>query len=204
MSRGNLLAVFLILLIVFELIVYVSTTPRPSEQFFQLYVLGANHMASDYYPGNNSNIQPNVDVRWYLGVTNLIGSVQLVTLRVKLGNQSIPPPNDTQAIPSPAPVVAEFMRFLQNNETWEVQFSWRISNATAAEGSTRILELGINNETYALQGWSARNGYNFRMIFELWTWNLQSEGVQFGWFAGNERHAAWLQVWFNVTTPSSG
>jgi len=158
-------------------------------------------MASGYYPGNDSNLRPNIYIRWYLGVTNFMGNVQLVAIRVKLGNQSIAAPNDTQALPSPAPIVVEFMRFLENNETWEMPFFWKISNATTTlEGSTRILELGINNETFVLQDSSARNGYNFRLIIELWTWNLESQGLQFGWSAASEHRVAWLQVWFNVTT----
>jgi hypothetical protein len=197
----NLLVLFIIFLAIFETLVYVLTTPKPQEQFFQLYLLGANHMASDYYPNNDSDIRPGTFVRWYLGVTNSMGNVQLVILRVKLANQNIAAPDDLRAIPSPAPLVTEFDRFIQNNETWEMPFIWRISNATAAQGSTRILELEINNETYVPQDLSTVNGFKFRLIFELWTWNMQSAELQFGWFAGTEHRVAWLQVWFNVTAP---
>jgi hypothetical protein len=193
--------VFITLLIVFEMIAYVSTTPRPREQFFQFYVLGANRMAADYYPNNDSNIRLGEPVRWHVGVTDLMGNVQLVSVRVKLGNATISAPNDTQGLPSPAPLIAEFMRFIQDNETWEFPFVWHISNVSSVEGSTRILELQINNQTFPVQDSSARNGYNFRLIFELWTWNVDTAGLEFGWWTTTEHRVAWLQIWFNVTAP---
>ncbi len=198
-NRRNILAVFITLLIIFEMIAYVSITPRPQEQFFQFYVLGANRMAADYYPNNNSNIHLGEPVKWYIGTTDLMGDMQLVSIRVKLGDQTISAPNDTQGLPSPAPLVTEFMRAIQNNETWEFPFVWQISNVTSAAGSIRILELEINNQTFPVQGTLTPNGYNFRLILELWTWNVDSGAFEFGWWTPTEHHVAWLQLWFNAT-----
>jgi len=191
--------VFIVLFIVFETVAYVSTTPRPTEQFFQLYVLGANRLAADYYPNDDPNIRLGDAVPWYLGVSNFMGSVQLVALRVKLGNQTIQSPNDQNATASQAPVVMELQRVLQDNETWEFPFVWRILNATSTGGVTRILGLMVNNQTYPLVGVEARDGYDFRFIIELWTWSVDSNAFQFGWYAGPEQRVAWLQVWFNAT-----
>jgi uncharacterized membrane protein len=188
------------LLILFETVVFVAVTPRPREQFFQLYVLGTNRRAADYYPNGNADIRLGGSVKWYIGVKDSMGTVQLVSIRVKLANQSIMPPDDLNAVGSSASVVKEFKRFIQDNETWEFPFIWTISDAITVNGSTRILKLQINNETYPLQALSARNGSNFRLIFELWTWQTDSAAFQFGWTAGGERRVAWLQVWFNMTS----
>ncbi len=198
-NTRTVIAVFITLLIVCELIVYVTSTPRPSEQFFQLYLLGSNHMAANYYPNNDSDIRAGEPVEWYLGVTNNMGTLQLVSIRVKISNSTILAPNDQQALESPAAAVTDFARFLQDNETWEFQFVWNISNATSIDGSTRILTLQINNETYQVSNWSASNGYNFRLIFELWTWQTSTNGFEFGWNTNGEHQVAWLQVWFNMT-----
>jgi hypothetical protein len=202
-SRRDLLVVFITLLIVFEMIAYVATTPRPQEQFFQFYVLGANHLAADYYPSNNSDIRLAEPVKWYIGVTDLMGNVQFVSIRVKLGNETISPPNDTEGLPSPAPLVTEFMRFIQNNEAWELPFVWQISNFSSINDSTRILELQINNQTFSVPDSWARSGHNFRLIFELWVWNVDTAGLEFGWYAGAEHRVAWLQIWFNATASQS-
>jgi len=200
-TRRRLLVVFLTLLVIFEMVAYVATTPRPKEQFFQLYVLGANRLLSDYYLNDDPNIRVGDLVRWHVGVTDFMGSVQLVVIRIKLGNQTIMPPDDLEAQPSPAPLITEFRRFIQDNETWEMPFFWQIVNADMLGGSTRIVEMQINNETYQVPEVTAVDGHNFRLILELWTWETQSGTLQFGWLSGGERRVAWVQVWFNMTNP---
>ena len=195
-----MIAVFIVLLIVFETLAYVLTTPRPQEQFFQVYVLGANRLAASYYPNNDSNIRIAESISWYVGVGNMMGSIQFVALRVKLGNSTISSPNETQALPSPAPPVIEFSRFIQNNETWEFPFVWQILNMSTAQGSTRLLALQVNNQTLLMSDSSALGGHNFRFIFELWVWDTDLASFQFGWFTENEHRVAWLQIWFNATS----
>jgi uncharacterized membrane protein len=200
-NRRTLITVFITLLIICEMLAYVATTPRPQEQFFQLYILGAHHMAADYYPNNNTDISIGEPITWYLGVTDNMGSVQLVSVRVKIGNQTIKPPDDQNGTESPAPLVAEYMRVLQDNETWETPFVWTITDAVSTGGSTRLLTLQFDNETYELQDSTASGGINFRLIFELWTLQVDSKTFQFGWTASGEHRVAWLQVWFNMTSP---
>jgi hypothetical protein len=158
-------------------------------------------MAADYYPNNNTDISIGEPVTWYLGVTDNMGSVQLVSVRVKIGNQTIKPPNDQNGTESPAPLVAEYMRVLQDNDTWETPFVWTITDAVSTGASTRLLTLQFNNETYVLQDSTASGGINFRLIFELWTLEVDSNTFQFGWIASGEHRVAWLQVWFNMTSP---
>ncbi|MGA2791800.1 MAG: hypothetical protein ABSF00_13665 [Candidatus Bathyarchaeia archaeon] len=202
-NKRTLIAVFIALIVVAETAAFVATTPRPQELFFQFYVLGSNRLAADYYPQNNTNVRVASPLSWYVGVTNFMGNVQLVEIRLKLGNETTTPPNDTSNTPSSAPELITFDRFLMNNETWEFPFAWSITNATATGGSTRILTAKINNETYEISNWSATNGYNFRLILELWVWQTNTNAFEYGWSSNGERRTAWLQIWFNMTNPSS-
>ena len=198
-SWRRLLVTFIVFLVFCEALVYVATTPRPNEQFMQLYVLGPNQLAAGYYPNNNPNINIREQISWYLGVTNDMGTTQLISVRVKISNQTIEPPNDTLALESPARPIAEFVKALQSNETWLAPFVWSVTNASISGGSTRILTLQLNNETYHLSNWSASSGYNFALIFELWTWQSNINSFEFGWNANGEHRVAWLQLWFNMT-----
>jgi len=131
-----------------------------------------------------------------------MGSMQFIDIRVKLANQTLTAPNDTTLAPSSAPVVAEFKQFIQNNQTWEIPFTWQVLNLTTAQGHSRILQLQIGNVTYSLQDaptCSSPSACSFRFIFELWTWNLASSEFQFAWWNGNEQQIVWLQLWFNLT-----
>ncbi|MGC9069265.1 MAG: hypothetical protein ACP5IZ_09890 [Thermoprotei archaeon] len=186
-------------LIFYSSIAYVLTTPRPSDQFFQLYVLGSNKTLTNYYPNNTPNISPNTTVNWYIGVTNYMGSAQIVCVKVKLSNSTIAPPNSTSAIPSNSPVIADFCSILPNNTTWEFPFSWKIIKVDKIADSA-YLTLSVNEEKLAkVTEVSAKRGMNFRIIIELWTFDLNSEKFIFGWTTNGKKEAAWTQIWFNAT-----
>jgi hypothetical protein len=166
-------------------------------------VLGGNGLAEDYYPNNSSYLQIGQRITWYLGVTNQMGSMQFVDIRVKLANQTTAAPNDTTATPSPAPVIAEFKQFMVSNGTWKIPFQWEILNfTTTSNGYSRIVKMQIGNVTYSLHDsptCSSLSSCNFRLIFELWTWNVDYGDFQIGWLSDNQQRIAWLQIWFNLT-----
>jgi len=196
----SILQIFVVFLVIFESGAYVAVTPRPHESFMELYALGATGSAYDYYPNNSTYIQVNETVRWYLGTVNEMGSIQLVDIRVRLGSPTTQAPNDTLATPSSAPLIAEYKRFILDNETWEMPFVWQILNFTKlSNGYSQLESLKINNVTYLLQDGPTclvSTSCSFRFIIELWTWNVESAEYQIGWLSENEHRIAWLQLWF--------
>jgi hypothetical protein len=201
-SVRSLLPIFLIALVFFELLAYSTTTTHPQETYFQFYVLGSKENFGNYYPNNSSYLQVGENIEWNVGVTNRMGSIQLVSIRVKLGNQTIDPPNDTMGLPSPAPLLTEFERFVPNNQTWEFPLDWQMGNyTTSADGHVAIRDLQINNVTYALGGLvtclSIRS-CSFRLIIELWVWNVGTGNFQITWWNGEEERMVWLQLWFEL------
>jgi len=202
----TLIPIFLTFLVAFELLTYATIATRPTQPFFELFVLGSNGTAADYFP-NSTNLAVGENVNWTLGVVNQMGSMQLADIRVKLGNETIISPNDTQATPSPAPLVTEFKHFILANETWTLPFSWHVSNYTSSDGRVMITKLSINNVTYPLQDaptcqTGVSESCSFKLIFELWTWNTDDADFQFGWWNGQRQIVAWLQIWFGLGTPS--
>jgi len=197
-DKKRALVVFVSALMIFGMLAYVLVTPRPKEEFFQLYALGETRMAERYYPNNDTNIPLGTPVKWYIGTTNFMSSTQLAIIRAKLGNQTLTPPNETAVTPALLPTLIEFRRVLQNNETWEFSFNWKIENTTVV-GNLTYLTLNINGKQTFILEVGAKDGYNYRLIFELWTLDIESNDIIFGWKASNQRRAAWLQLWFNAT-----
>jgi len=193
--------IFISSTIVFSTLAYVTVTPRPREQFFQIYVLGETGKAERYYPNNNPNIPVGQVVRWHVGTTNFMGSVQYVVVRLKLGNSTINAPDDANYIPSPAPALMEFRRVLMNNETWEFPLIWAIREISAVGDVINPTVFEINGIRVRNNQVGALRGHNFRIFFELWTLSSQDEQLIFGWGVGQERKVAWLQIWFNATGP---
>jgi len=192
------LTILIASLLIYSTIAYISTTPRPKEQFFQLYILGETKMAEKYYPDDNPNISPKTPVQWYLGVTNFMGSVEYIIIKAKLGNQTLQPPNEASVMPANLPTIIEFRRILLDNETWEIPFTWKIANVDM-KGEMAFLTLNINNKNITVQGVGAKGGHNFRIILELWILDKETKNYVFGWKTQGQRRVAWLQIWFNAT-----
>jgi len=197
-DKKRAVVVFVSAFMIFAMLAYVAVTPWPKEKFFQLYALGETRMAERYYPNNDTNIHADTPVKWYVGTTNFMGSTQLAVIRAKLGNQTLTSPNETAATPAPLPTIVEFRKVLQNDETWEFPFNWKITN-TSSVGNLTYLTLNINGIETHIGDVGAKDGYNNRLIFELWTLDVESNDIIFGWRASNQRRAAWLQLWFNAT-----
>lgn len=193
-DRKHFLTIFIASIFIYSTVAYVSTTPRPKEQFFQFYVLGGKY---GYYPSDNPNISLNMPIHWHLGVSNSMGSAQYVLVKAKLGNVTLQPPNETNVTPANLPTLIEFNRILLDNEVWETSFTWEITNIHV-EDEMAFLTLSINNKTITIQNVGAKNGENFRFIFELWTLDKENGNHIFGWKTQGQHRTAWLQVWFNA------
>ena len=193
------LTIFISACLIFSMVAYIAVTPRPKEQFFHLYAIGENRMAEHYYPNDEPTILLDTPVKWFLGITNHMGSVQYVALKVKLGNSTLDPPDESEAKPAPTPTLFEFRKVLSNNETWEFPFTWSIKQTQVVGDATYITRLTINDDTITVSGISAKHGYNYRLTFELWSYDVDEGEFIFGWYANQERRYAWLQLWFNAT-----
>lgn len=201
-DRKRWLPALIIALMAFSILAYVSSVPRPREQFLQLYVLGPDKEAGGYYPNNSTYIPPSVPISWYLGVENSMNSVQMVTLMVKLGNQTSSAPNVDLLAPSDLPVVAEFQQVLPRNQTWELPFAWSIAQRRWM-GNTEFLTLNIDGRgSVPIDTIGAIDGKNFRIIVEVWTYDIESDQLTFGWKSNGVRRAAWLQLWFDANNVS--
>jgi hypothetical protein len=129
-----------------------------------------------------------------------MASAQYAVLELKLGNSSIPPPNENTTTTSPAPILAEYSRVLLQNETWEFPFSWEIVGENQT-GNALSLTLSTNGTIVPMPQPKTQNGLNFRIIIEIWVYNPATDSLEFGWVSNSQRHAAWLQVWFNAKMP---
>ena len=175
--------------------------PQQEEPFLAMATLGEGGMADKYYPGGDPNIRVESPVRWYIYLYNHMGCAQYVAVRVKLLNSVLPGPDSASCSPSPTPAFFELRYVLIKNETRVSPLFWRVSEATQGENVVSITELVVNNMTVGLDA-TASDGYNFRMVLELWVYDDASDGLRFGWRSGQKYRCAWNQIWFNVTMPA--
>ena len=175
--------------------------PRYEERFFELGLLGKDKKAEAYYPNDNSTLKVGSRVFWYIYIHNHMGSVQNVSIRVKLLNSTMEVPNDREHKPSPFAFFVEFPLSLSVDETLFVPFAWSILETISQNESIIVKRLTVNNQTVEVNV-QAFSDYRFRMVFELWVYDQSSHEYKFGWQSEKEFYSASLYIWFRVILPA--
>ncbi len=157
--------------------------------------------AEGYYPNGDPNLEIGEDVEWHLMLFNRMGRAQLVSARIKLLNSTQSPPNSQTHDPSARESLLEINRLLLNNETWTTPLAWNIVEVIPDGDRVRIRAISFNGETSEVDVVS-KGGNNFRIVIELWSYDLDSEEFEYPWKSGTELRSAWNQIWFNVTLTS--
>ncbi len=192
--------VFVTLLISFT-IIYASVTffllsPRASQPFIGFGVYSADGTLSDYLPGSGVSVVANETLSWHFQIANRMGSIQWVQVRFRLGNLTTSSPNELDPASS-VPAVGTVERFIADEDTAAINFTWRVISKNQTNGVSFPL-VQINNGPPALSQVGASQGRGFRFMFELWTYNLDSGEFQYGWMSGGSVYGSWLQVWFDL------
>jgi len=180
-------------------VAYSVLNPPATEQFFAMWILGSGGLAEHYYPNDDPNLAIGSQVNWTLGVYNHMGGLQYVVLKVKLLNSTLKSPDELTNLPSDAHAVFEFSRVLLDNETWTVPFLWKILQANQIAGSLMLTRISLNGNTLTGQLVEADSGYNFRFVFELWSYDEAANDLVFSWRTSSGQRSVWTQIWFNVT-----
>jgi len=192
------LAIFASLLAISLSLAYVASELRPQERFLSISTLGSNMMTENYYPGDSSTINVGDNVKWYLNVYNRMGSAEYISLRVKLLNSTQTIPDDTLHVPSPENQIIEMKYMLMNNSTWVIPLTWTVTEVEEQQDYIVIKSLELNGIHVDQLNVRSLNGRDFRIIVELWRYDLETGNFAFAWSSGLEERSAWNQIWFNV------
>jgi hypothetical protein len=169
-----------------------------------LGVFSAEGVLSGFSSGTNINITTSQTLSWRLVVTSKMDSVQYARIVYRLGNDSTPTPASDQ--PSTVACVSELLApqrclysdvFIAPGDEADLGFTWSIQSENRTAGPTQ-LNLLINGRQFSSPV-GAEGGRNFRIIFELWTFDHTSNSFQYGWQGPSSRVGTWLQVWFNAS-----
>lgn len=193
-----ILSVFLGLLIV-SVYVVSAYWPRYEEYFFELGILGKEGKAESYFPDDNSSIYLSTPMSWQIYVHNHMGSEQDVSIRVKILNSTMQAPDDRGHEPSQEPYFLEIPVSLSVDETVLVPYSWSVLDAGNQNG-TVIKGLIVNGESVEVDVKSVSDGV-FRIVFELWVHDQESDEIIFGWYSKGEFYSASIYIWFGLNLP---
>jgi uncharacterized membrane protein len=149
------------------------------EQFSELYLLGPNHMASNY----PYDISEGQTYSVYVDVGNNLGSSAYYVLYLKLGNMTDLMPNATLGTPSSLQPIYEYIFSIQNGANWESQLNFSVSSASILGNNSQINTLKINDSNFNIDKPAVRDSNNtefrYNLLFELWVFNDKSNSVEY-------------------------
>jgi hypothetical protein len=195
------IAVFAISLVIIAGVEWFTSTSVESDQYLSLATLGSDGLAEHYYPGTNPIVNPGEPLHWVIQVYNHMGSIELVSVRFKISNSTIPSPSDINSTPSPSPILVQFNKLLNTNETWSFDLPWQILTANSSQNYVVIHSIIVNGTLVSGLSAEALQGYNFRVILELWVFDPALNQYAFSWNSAGQTSTTWNQIWFNVTSP---
>ncbi|HEX2124301.1 MAG TPA: hypothetical protein VHF44_01730 [Nitrososphaeraceae archaeon] len=196
---------YLTLLITIIIGYWLTTDERPDERFLTLSTLGKNDTAGDYYPSNNNNtniVLPGQMVSWNIYVYNHAESAEYVSVRIKLLNSTDTTPDENYYSGNPrSQYLYEFRHLLARNSTWNIPLDWMISNVSIDPDHGHIIIGGLDINNHHVEGLNVTSlqGKDFRMIIELWKYNMEDKAFVFQGFPENDNNGgAWNQIWFSL------
>ncbi len=191
-------SLYLVLLASTSMVTWVIVTPPRFEQYASISVLSQRLTASNYFPGNTSTVEPGQPVSWNIQVYNHMGAAQLLLLIVRLSNETIAGPDATTNSPSSGTALLELTRATLNDETWTVPLQWSVINITQTN-QVAIQIMQVNSATIGGINVSSPSGKNFRIIVELWTYDIETHSFIFSFKSDGAIRIAWNQLWFDVS-----
>jgi len=194
LKKTEFIAMYLIFLVSSSVVAWIIINPPQFEQFATVSVLGEDMRATNYFPGNSSKIQSQTLFRWNIQAYNHMGATQLFLLNVKLANETTTGPVYKSNLPSAGVSLSNFTRAVVNNETWTQPLNWSI---VSTQGNTTIHQMQVNGYTKDLSLTSSL-GRNFRIVIELWSYDLESDGFIFTFIASARLSSVWNQIWFDL------
>jgi uncharacterized membrane protein len=164
---------------------------QSGEPFSELWVLGPTHLAEDY----PFNVTMNDEQQIFVGVTNHMGRSAFYLVSVKLRNWTQKAPDATTSTPSPVESLYEFRSVVADGDTWEVPVAFSFLETSRGEDYVAVRKIAIDDAVFNVADsamWDAeRHGFLFQLFFELWLYDLVSQGFQY--------HNRFVGVWLNMT-----
>jgi uncharacterized membrane protein len=189
------LVVFISLATMFTSATFYIISPKPAQSYMGFGVYSQQGLQS-YVPGNMT-ITPPQTLNWNLTVTNRTGREQFIMVIVRIGNSTTFSPNVTSPA-TPLPELGRIDRFVSDGETSNINFTWTVES-TNQTGAVVFLNLRVNGQSVSSSPVGAVSGRDFRLIFELWTFDLSSGSFQYGYPGEFAQIGTWLQVWFSTS-----
>ena len=201
MNSHRRLALFLILFVslaaIFSSVTFYATSAKPSQSFIGLGVYSQRAL-QDYITNSNLTVVPGQTMNWTFEITNRMNRAEFAMIITRIGSNSTLSANATTPATT-LPQLGATEQFINDGETSRINFNWAVESSYQTAGLT-YLNVSIDGQsTISSAPVGTASGRNFRLIFELWTFDPVSGSFQYGYPGQTSQVGVWLQVWFNAS-----
>ena len=189
--------VLLTTILVIIISLFVLLWPRSEASFLEIGLLGKDKLAKDYFPNNNSTITVGDQIRWHVYIHNHLDDNQNILLKLKLINFTLTLPGDFESNYSEQYTFFEIPISLLSEETQFIPIYWNILEIDNDSGFVTLKRININGEIIPLENIVSNHSF-FRMIFELWVFNQETQSYEFGWENGTDVSYASVNMAFRI------
>lgn len=193
----HFVSTYLVFLALTTTTAWVVANPPRLEEFVSLSVLSRDLTGTGFFSDNTSTVRTGELVAWNIQVYNHMGTTQLMLVDVKLSNETLPGPDAKTNSPSYGVSLFQIVDAVLSNQTWNMPLQWSILDQTQ-NGAVVIQSMQVNNQTVSGLDVSATSGKNFRIVVELWTYDVQTHSFLYSLRSNGEIRSVWVQLWFNV------
>lgn len=163
---------------------------QTEEKFSELWVLGPEHMASDY----PHNVRAGENYTVYVDVGDHLGESAYYLVQVKLRNVSEALPSGS--VPSPVAAAGRMRAFVADDGTWEGGVSFGFDGVAFEGNQCRVGAFRVNGVAYQVDELVDLNGteYAFQVFWELWLYNHSESTFDY--------HGRYVALWLNMIAAS--
>jgi hypothetical protein len=146
-----------------------------SERFSELWLLGADHMAQDY----PYNVVEGEEYTVFVGVGNHMGNSEYYMVCVKFCNSTVSFLDIDGGVPSGLSPLMEYRFFVGDGMVWESAVTFGFKDVSVVDDVLSVGSVVVDGVVFpvdAVADWdSEAGGFIFRLFFELWRYDVESQ-----------------------------
>jgi len=168
-----------------------------NDPFLVMAILNKNNETKNYFPNEENLILLNETIKWHIYLHNQPTTSVNMKIKTKIISDIDELPDSINCIPSPRPEIYNIEQKIDGKSIKIIPFYWKITQISHNETHSIIKSIEINEEDIDCEITTSINS-DFRIIFELWVNEPDTNSFVFKWKSREESQCIWNYIRFKA------
>ena len=187
-----------IILIILSYVTLMRYNQKDSVKSITMAILGSERKAEDYFHNEESIIEVNNGLSWYIYLDNKLGESATISIKIKMLDHNASSPNSTSCEASPSQVLIQIDDYIESDDIREIPFNWIVTEVMNSNDTLVITKVEINGQSFDTSIGPNNLNEEFRMVFELWVLDKTIDAHIFTYDIGGDHKCVWNQICFKL------